>query len=59
MPSSAQDQEFASQMESHVTVSKNALDEATEWIGKNLNPDDVFSDKALANWAESNGYIKE
>jgi len=27
------------------------LDDITTWIGQNLNPDDVFSDADLENWA--------
>jgi hypothetical protein len=61
MPSGQQDKEFASEMEDNttITVSTSALDNAIEWIGKNLSPDDVFSDKDLSSWAESNGYVKE
>ena len=35
------------------------LDSAIEWIQRNLNPDDVFSNNDLDDWAEANGYIKE
>ncbi len=61
MATGNQDRKFAELMTSHIdaSVSTNSLDEAIEWIGGNLNPDDVFSEKDLRNWAESNGYIKE
>ncbi len=61
MPSGSQDKQFASEMEDNTTVvvSTSALDNAISWIGHNLQPEDVFSDKDLSAWAESNGYIKE
>lgn len=37
------------------------LDDAVDWIKKNLCPEDVFDDDALKTWAEdwasNNGYI--
>jgi hypothetical protein len=33
------------------------LDVAIEWIGKNLDPEDVFQKIKLQTWAENNGYI--
>ena len=33
------------------------LDVICEWIANNLSPDDVFSEKALNEWAENNGYV--
>lgn len=62
MPTSKQDKEFSELMASDVytiTISNVALDNAIEWIVGNLDPADVFSDKELAAWAESNGYTKE
>jgi len=35
------------------------LDEAVDFIQSNLDPADVFTDKQLCDWAESNGYKKE
>ena len=35
------------------------LDEAVHWIQNNLEPEDVFSDEQLEDWAEMNGYVKE
>ena len=35
------------------------LDDAAKWIGKNLNPGDVFEKDDLEEWAEENGYVKE
>lgn len=63
MPSTSKDREFSELMnnsvETTVIVNTSALDEAISWIGSNLEPDDVFSDKDLSQWAESNGYVKE
>lgn len=63
MPTGKHDTEFASAMEedvkTEITVSKGALDNAIWWIAKNLSPDEVFDEKQLINWCESNGYIKK
>lgn len=62
MPSTSQDKAFAQEMGNYVVnvdIGNNALDAAVQWIAKNLSPDDVFSEKQLVSWAESNGYIKE
>lgn len=63
MPNTQQDKDFASQMEAHISaelsVSTSAIDTAINWIGHNLEPDDVFDVKDLQAWAESNGYTKE
>ena len=61
MPSGTQDKNFASEMEGHInySISHSALDDAIDWIGKELDPDDVFDTKKLEAWAENNGYIKE
>lgn len=61
MSTTAQDREFSSLIEGYTTVSidGSALEAAIEYVGKNFTPDEVFSTKELADWAESNGYIKE
>lgn len=51
--------ELESEIEATVNISSSALDTAISFIGSNFNPQDVFSDKDLENWAENNGYIKE
>lgn len=33
--------------------------EIFEYLQRNTNPDEVYSDKDLCAWAESNGYTKE
>ena len=33
------------------------LETAIEWIRKNMEPEDVFSETDLQSWAENNGYV--
>ena len=35
------------------------VDIVVEWVQKHLNPDDVFDENQLAEWAEENGFVKE
>ncbi len=35
------------------------LDEAIVWITKNMQPEDVFSDKQLTEWAVDSDFIKK
>jgi hypothetical protein len=39
-------------------VGDDALDDAIEWIGHNLIPEDVFSVDVLTEWAYENGYSR-
>jgi len=32
------------------------LDDCVLWVGANLDPEDVFDDDALENWAINNGF---
>jgi len=62
MPTKSQDKEFAEEMKDSVDfvqMSNGALDNAINWISRNLNPDEVFSEKDLQDWAENNGYTKQ
>lgn len=34
----------------------SALDNAISWIGANLNPEDIFSDEDLNDWALKHGF---
>jgi len=34
------------------------LDECISWMQQNLEPEDIFSEKQLSNWAEAAGWIK-
>ena len=51
--SARQDREFLD----HV-VGSTALESAIEWISSNMNPDEVFKESILEEWAESNGWTK-
>lgn len=35
------------------------LDDAVAWIGRNLSPEQVFSESDLEAWAKENGWMKE
>lgn len=35
------------------------LDEAIQWIQSNMEPEDVFSNKQLEQWAIDSGYVSE
>jgi hypothetical protein len=61
MPTMSQERAFLELMQSNaeVKMSTASLDEAIDWIKNNLKPDDVFDNKELESWAESNGYIQE
>ena len=37
-------------------ISSALLEEAMKWIGDHMEPEDVFSQKQLENWAEGAGY---
>lgn len=50
----SQDREFIQSV-----INTDLLENAIDWIAKNLNPQDVFSDSDLESWAEDNGYIKD
>lgn len=59
MPTHRQDFGFSEEMKTHVEVNLKSLDTAISWMQSNLEPEDIFSEKQLSNWAEANGYIKE
>lgn len=65
MSTSRQDELFASlindqvEVEVTTTVSKTALEYAIDWIAKEFEPEDIFTEKQLELWAESNGYVKQ
>ena len=35
------------------------LDDVIDWVAMNLDPNDVYDEEYLIDWAETNGYIKE
>jgi hypothetical protein len=48
------------QEEDFLKASMNfSMNDAVDWIKRNLEPEDVFDKNDLEGWAESNGYIKE
>ena len=40
-------------------ISSSALEEVISWIKSNLEPEEVFDENQLEEWAETNGYVKE
>ena len=58
MAGSREDEDFAKAI-----LCTYPLDEAIEWIGMNMCPEDVFSDEQLKSWAKNwaieNNYIFE
>jgi hypothetical protein len=46
-----QDNDFISSV-----ISSSLLEESIEWIGRNMEPNDVFDDKTLEHWAINNGF---
>lgn len=49
----SQDQGFLNDV-----IGTSILESAIDWIQRNLNPQDVFSERYLQEWAEDNDYIK-
>lgn len=39
-------------------IAYDLLDEAISWIKSNMNPDEVFDESQLEEWAENNDYVK-
>jgi len=35
------------------------LENAIDWISRNMEPEDVFSTQDLDRWAKNNGYVEE
>lgn len=54
MSTTRQDQEFIKALSVD-----NWLEIAVDWIGRNLDPEEVFSTRQLNDWAETNDYKKE
>ena len=53
MPTAKQDASFLND------VAPNALDTAIAWIERNLDPEDVFTERTLMNWADRHGLKAE
>ena len=54
MPTKQQEQEFVA-----AVVYGPLLQISLDWIQANLNPEDVFTERQLRAWAESNGYVED
>lgn len=57
MPTEEQKRSFVLMLIKHVHYA--SLEYSLQWMQSNLEPEDIFSEKQLSNWAEANGYIKE
>jgi len=53
MTTSKEDSDFISEV-----ISQTLLEESMQWIGDNLNPEEVFSERKLAEWATENGFVE-
>lgn len=53
MTTTRQDQDFI-----RTVISEALLEDAISWISRNMSPEDVFDDRALATWAEDRDYIR-
>jgi hypothetical protein len=54
MPTTAQqDREFLGTI-----INSTLLEEAIEWIANNMNPEDVFSESQLDEWAVDNDWVE-
>jgi hypothetical protein len=40
-------------------IPDSILHSAINWIKDNLNPDDVFEDDKLEEWAKENGFVED
>jgi hypothetical protein len=49
-----QDQNFKDEV-----ISTTLLEDAIEWIQKNMEPEDVFTDRQLRAWADANSEEQE
>jgi len=47
------------QQQEFIEAISPSLDEAIEWIKHNLNPEDVFDEGDLEEWATDNGFFTE
>lgn len=54
MPTAREDHDFKEAL-----IPNSLLDDAIAWIAKNLNPEEVFDEKVLGEWATENGYISK
>ena len=53
MPGARENEQFKD-----VIIATWPLDEAVDWIGANMRPDEVFTEEDLVIWADENGFVK-
>lgn len=53
MASAANNKKFADAL-----LPQYLLDEAISWIKSNMNPDEVFDESQLEEWAENNDFVR-
>ena len=41
------------------TTEQLVAEDVREIVRNHYNPDDIFDERELENWAESNGYVKD
>ena len=54
MTTTKQDRNFLDEV-----VGSELLAKAIEWIAQNMEPEDVFSERQLKEWAENAGLVEE
>ena len=52
--SARQDSDFISEV-----ISSTLLEQAMQFIADNFEPEDIFEEDVMKEWANENGYIKE
>jgi hypothetical protein len=61
MPTLSEHISFSNEMSHYIDngiVKDIALEPAIQWMQQNLEPEDIFSEKQLSNWAEAAGWVK-
>lgn len=54
-----QDRLFNGLIVRELTTNSGTLERVLEFINNEFDPEDVFSEKYLHEWAENNGYVKK
>lgn len=57
MATKKQNANFETYLDDEIAIVHASLDAVVNWIDVHLEPQDVFVEKALRDWAEANGYI--
>lgn len=59
MPTRKQQSNFADFIQYQLKPSEELMQSVIDWIGDELEPEEVFAENKLEDWATANGYIKE